>query len=465
MATAARQFDFSPYLLNLVKHQVQRLLSAEVVFLGSSNWMSTAHEWRHPARWKSAYVSSSSRIGRRVPSRKLAMAFATLLWCMILAVAISFAAALLAAFPALLLGALSGYYALAVLQFFRIRSLAYGLTTGAVLFTFNGRELELTQSAAQLRKFCSPLWERSVAAASAGITSALALITLQTRTKAFEFLFRVGPLTWAETALAWSGPILISLWFVTGAGVTGYFERQIVSRIQGFTTKANLELRKASELEGYLLALNVSGWSLRNDPAQRYQRAVREYFASHSSELVMDPASGVAVIQALKTLAQQEVRQTQAAVQQYQNALMQFRELRGYARAVQETALKKPIEMIGDRLTQLRKMMELQDFTGVAELLQTLQQEMQSLDQQLMRAQQARIDSAYVSQVAAGRVNVNPYERLGISRDATTEQIRRLRNKLVQIYHPDALDGSPNASRMAEINAAVDQILKWRGER
>ncbi len=462
MATAASYFEIPLVaLLRELRAKIVRLMGAECTVFGLATASQSVREWHRLSRWKSAYARSFSWISRAIPSRRVAMACTTLVWCALIAVLICVATAFIASFPALLLGAMSGYYTLLVCQFVRIRGLKHNQPRTAVLFAFNGKDIEVISVASQLREFCAPLWERSSAALLAGIISALSLVAFQTWTQTFDVLFRTTAFSSVESVLAWFGPVLVSIWFISGAGISSLFERKVVERIQRSVTCANLELRRVAELEGYLAAVNISAWALRNDPAQRYQRAICEYVSSNCAEVVLDPAAAVSVVQALKVLAQQEIRQTQAAVQQYQNALMQFRELRGYARAAQDISLKRAVDAIGERLAQSRKLMEAQDFSGLAQLLETLQREMQSLDSQLARAHQSRVEN----RVTSAAQWTSPYDKLGISRDATSEQIRRLRTKLVQIYHPDAFGASPNAGRMAEINAAVDQILKWRGEK
>lgn len=53
----------------------------------------------------------------------------------------------------------------------------------------------------------------------------------------------------------------------------------------------------------------------------------------------------------------------------------------------------------------------------------------------------------------------DPYEVLGVTRDMPLEQIRKIRNKLVAIYHPDT-GQIPNDFKMKEINNAFDLIEK-----
>ncbi len=62
----------------------------------------------------------------------------------------------------------------------------------------------------------------------------------------------------------------------------------------------------------------------------------------------------------------------------------------------------------------------------------------------------------------------NPYEVLGVSPNATNEEVRDAYRALARKYHPDNYADSPLADmaeeKMKEINAAYDEILRIRAE-
>ena len=60
----------------------------------------------------------------------------------------------------------------------------------------------------------------------------------------------------------------------------------------------------------------------------------------------------------------------------------------------------------------------------------------------------------------------DPYKVLGISRDATDDEVKKAYRKLSRIYHPDANVNNPNKAqaeeKFKEVQQAYDQIMKER---
>jgi len=57
--------------------------------------------------------------------------------------------------------------------------------------------------------------------------------------------------------------------------------------------------------------------------------------------------------------------------------------------------------------------------------------------------------------------NYDPYQLLGISKNATAEQVRKRYHQLSQVFHPDKQGG--NLDAMKRLNEAHDSICKERG--
>ncbi len=58
---------------------------------------------------------------------------------------------------------------------------------------------------------------------------------------------------------------------------------------------------------------------------------------------------------------------------------------------------------------------------------------------------------------------MDPYQVLGLPREATRDQVEARRKQLAQIYHPDRDGGNPDAMKL--VNNAADEILRKLKER
>lgn len=64
---------------------------------------------------------------------------------------------------------------------------------------------------------------------------------------------------------------------------------------------------------------------------------------------------------------------------------------------------------------------------------------------------------------------MNPYEVLGVSQNATNEEIKKAYRELVKKYHPDQFAANPKAAdaaaeKLKQINMAYDILIKSRGQ-
>ena len=59
---------------------------------------------------------------------------------------------------------------------------------------------------------------------------------------------------------------------------------------------------------------------------------------------------------------------------------------------------------------------------------------------------------------------MDPYQVLGVSRDASDDEVKKAYRNLSRKYHPDANNNNPNKAQAEEmfkkVQAAYDQIMK-----
>ena len=85
--------------------------------------------------------------------------------------------------------------------------------------------------------------------------------------------------------------------------------------------------------------------------------------------------------------------------------------------------------------------------------------------------QRMRIERTYIAAAAPDEEKENPYEILGVGRDATDEEVRKAYRRIVKEFHPDRLQakGLPDefhrlgARKTSEANIAYAKIKKERG--
>ena len=63
----------------------------------------------------------------------------------------------------------------------------------------------------------------------------------------------------------------------------------------------------------------------------------------------------------------------------------------------------------------------------------------------------------------------DPYKVLGVSRDATQDEIKKAYRKMAKLYHPDLHPDDPNANqKMNDVNTAYDMLMnpdKYQAQR
>lgn len=96
----------------------------------------------------------------------------------------------------------------------------------------------------------------------------------------------------------------------------------------------------------------------------------------------------------------------------------------------------------------------------VAEELERLRQERQALEDE--RRQQAQARSRAQSRSHAATDRDDPYAVLGVRREATLEQIKRVYRALAKAYHEDVASGVAVPGRMADLNRAMEAIERSR---
>jgi hypothetical protein len=228
--------------------------------------------------------------------------------------------------------------------------------------------------------------------------------------------------------------------------------------------KAAIETRAASSVEQILARHEIDGlesgigdlWrELGVDRCGEYRAALSKRLRSHTVEAVLEPATAIAMLQAVTELARLDLKSLSAAVESIHRVRCEFRVVQALASAFRNPLHEMKAEELGRELDQLALLAANRRWDDLQSRAAWLGTELDDL-----RARVGR-HSASVPAVMLPPGS-DPYRLLGISVDTPTPLIRKLRSRLAQLYHPDVSDSMGNSAKMAELNAAYDAVMRDR---
>jgi hypothetical protein len=236
----------------------------------------------------------------------------------------------------------------------------------------------------------------------------------------------------------------------------GVAMRKFKRRVTELASSASGQLSGLHQIDGFLAGVDALGKAMNIEPPDDHRAAIAEFVQRNCTQTVLEATYADPLIQAMTALAKQDLENLCAALPFHQS----LQKMLGLTRAavedcrnpfheIQLETIESSIPNIVMLLTQRRWAAFQQACTEAMDELQLLYQ----------RARTRKEPCAVLSP------GTDPYRLLGIDRETPTPRIKRLRTRLALIYHPDASGAFPNASRMAEVNAALDAVLAERRER
>jgi hypothetical protein len=250
-------------------------------------------------------------------------------------------------------------------------------------------------------------------------------------------------------------PLFASALFLRFKGPEGRWTNQVKVAIERRAAASVGQIFADHEIEGLEAGIEVLWRELGVDRSGGYRAAISRRVRSHTAEVVLQPATAIAMLQAVTELARLDLRNLSAAVESVHRIRCEVRVLQALASAFRNPLHEMKAEELGRELEMLSQLAANRQWVDLQSRAAWLRTELNDLRERIRR----HSPSVPAVMLPPGS---DPYRLLGVSVDTPTPLIRKLRSRLAQLYHPDVSDSISNSAKMAELNAAYDAIMRDR---
>ena len=269
---------------------------------------------------------------------------------------------------------------------------------------------------------------------------------------------RIQHLHWLSASIGIAGPWLpavVGIFFLWGNAPELRWVGQVKAAIQ---TRAESSIRKIlapGEIDGLQAGTHVLWQRLRLDRGSEYREAIARHLRDRTAEAVLQCEATAALVNATTELARQDLTNLGVAVATYHQVECRLTTLESLASEFRDPLHEMRVEDLKSELDQLSKLALHRRWDDVQRHSAWILTELDSLYVKL------RQHAASVPAMALPPGS-DPYRLLGVSVDTPTPLIKKLRLRLAQLYHPDVSESICNSTKMAELNAAYDAVMKDR---
>jgi DnaJ-domain-containing protein 1 len=312
--------------------------------------------------------------------------------------------------------------------------------------------LECTFHKDAVNRYERSLQWRAAAAIAAG-TVCLAAQYLHWLAWNLSALMRILP--WLARTGSFCSPLLpltlgVLFFFVRGPATR--WQEAWKAAIRARATEAVAEIMRAGELDG--LEAGIAGLYRQLDLwwAGDYRADLRRWIESHTAEAIFEPDAAAAFLSNILELARTHLNCLAEAAESFRSVECRQFALEALMRATGE-AHPEIAEKAARSMDELRNHAIAQRWERFRERAAEVAGE---LDDSIL---EFRLRSRSAVTLPAG---ADPYRILGTEASAPTAAIKKLRLRLAQVYHPDIGGDTGNDSKMAELNAAYDAVMRKR---
>jgi len=191
----------------------------------------------------------------------------------------------------------------------------------------------------------------------------------------------------------------------------------------------------------------------------RYREAILQRLRSHAAEAVMNPEQTRALLQAVTVLARLDVAELGIAVKNLRQIEIQLGRIQALVDALQTGPLNQRQTAMGQEVERLRELIGARRWKEAGQVALSLGEDLEDFAAEL--GARLRLLAASAPRVTLS-ASTDPCRLLGVSASTPLTAIKKLRQRLALVYHPDLGGETCNVAKMAELNAAYDAVLRMR---
>jgi len=250
-------------------------------------------------------------------------------------------------------------------------------------------------------------------------------------------------------------PVPAAMLFISVKGPGQLWAGQLKSVIREKASASIGRILMHREIEGLGAGIDALWHALGIERRGEYRAAIERHLRTRTSEVVARPEAAMAILEALIELGRQDLQSLSNALGLYREAECRVKAVQALAAALGNPVDEMKAEELGGELESLRQLAAERRWEDLQLRASALENEINELRQGL----RGRATQGPPVVLAPGS---DPYKLLGINVDTPTPLVRKLRLRLAQLYHPDISDSTRNSTKMAELNAAYDAVMKDR---
>lgn len=400
----------------------------------------------------------------KAQATRVAPAASVLLWSAIVVCTLFFSVVALRTPAAALAGLLTGTTVQLLCQMLAMRRLSHSPHLSAlVTFSFDREGLHSSFHEPRIRQYISSWRWRTMSAMAAG---ASCFGVLELAIPQWSLLPPRLATTPVSGALIEAGekllPLAVGTVFLLVHGADRFWREQVKEAIRKRAAKALRELQRPGEVDGLEAGVRALAAHFRKERSSPdhfshplYRNAIDQCLAADANTAIVRLNDTVALLDAVTELARLDLANLSTALQIQRRVEQRMESVEILATETHEPALELEIEdlrrelgLLGD-LAQDRRWDE----------------HRMNAEQLLVRAGEAHRKLVKLTRMTPRSVlspGVDPYRLLGVGSNTPTAIIKKLRQRLALVYHPDAGGETSNANKMAELNSAYDAIMRDR---